>query len=784
MAFSPGTKVLTKAALKSYQDLDDPSLMDGAQQTSADLGLPAPVDPRGQVPVPWRVNLITSKDSLRTVIRKVPHSSRSKFRTVVTRRPAHTIRAPRSRVRAIPLSREETPRIISAHSAPAAALGAPSDASALEHAPNGSSLLHATPQVGSAPQSLPHWTPAPELPRAPPQWGAPNHALLPSELSITPQPSAWNMAGMHPSLPNFGSIPQQNLPAASTSGFTGFSGTPESQMAQLGLSLPQTQNDIRRTVEMILGSLNAPPPQLPAMASQATIIDFTSPTLTTSVPTVTPVPLNIVNSQPTVIDFEALPSLQGPFPNQLDLSAPGIHVAPQAPPAQARRPMPDSLDQPPAKRTALDGSRSGSPPPYSTISGETSSLLATGRKPFQFAVPTTQPLPSVADLQYSALHQQAYPTGWVPAPSAPAPLAQTAPAAGPTPDPNFLASYTIPRLSANTGPQETLNRLLRRDDESALRPDDSVSQYGSNPSARSQESVNPMNNFRGLEGTFLTGTFAAMPKPSQGLVPSHVADALWYHMRGFGTSSDKWPRADQIAKQFTSEAATAFRPPPTPLELPLPGLAAQRADEALMRRQRTYSAPAHIVAALMGDMDSSAIIPLREALASTVDTRARQRIEQTIEFLQGHAAMQLGYALRSLAASYNFLATDRKEALLKLQSAEIQRALQHEKLGFRRFFEREVGPLTQLAATSAQLRLTQAALSRIPTGKPRGQSNQNRGQNNNNNNRNNNKQQNNNQNQNARGGRGSGGGRRRGGRGRGRGRGGSNQSGSKPNDKE
>ena len=78
-----------------------------------------------------------------------------------------------------------------------------------------------------------------------------------------------------------------------------------------------------------------------------------------------------------------------------------------------------------------------------------------------------------------------------------------------------------------------------------------------------------MLRFVGLESTLFPGIEGALPKPALGVSAAHVAESLWYHMRGFGSVSDKWPRADQIMKTYTSEAAPAFRPPPTPLELPL-----------------------------------------------------------------------------------------------------------------------------------------------------------------------------------------------------------------------
>ena len=206
-----------------------------------------------------------------------------------------------------------------------------------------------------------------------------------------------------------------------------------------------------------------------------------------------------------------------------------------------------------------------------------------------------------------------------------------------------------------------------------------------------------------------------MPKPSLGIVPSQLTNALWYHMRGFSTGADRWPKADQIGKTFTAETAPAFRPPRTPVELPLSTPASLALDAVLMARQRNFSAPAHIVAAHMAELESGAIIPLREALQSTQDPRARQRIEQSMEFLQGRAATQLGYALRSLAASYNELASERKTNLSSVQSVDVQRVIKEHKLGFLSFFADDIAPMISRAADATQLRLTQTALSRFNT---------------------------------------------------------------------
>jgi hypothetical protein len=474
---------------------------------------------------------------------------------------------------------------------------------------------------------------------------------------------------------------------------------------------------------------------------------------------------------------------------------PGVHVQPQQP-----RPLPslgdltllkrpaDSNEAPPAKRTSYA-------PPLSDISVPESSSLVATKPQEQLFQPLVQP--SGADRMYAQLHQQQTVT-----PQLGNNFDFLQPLAPNNQDPNFhWNGYTIPRLDQSAPPAaqvapapllplgDDINLMLPDD----LAPDDSVSQMGPELARNAQDQTHALQEFQGLENVMIHGTFAAMPKPSHGLEASHVTQSLWYHMRGFGSNSDKWPKADNIAKMYTSESVPAFRPPKTPVELPLPTKPAQDADALLMRRQRTYAAPAHIVAAFMADLDTSVIIPLKEALQSTSDPRAQQRITQVMEHVQGPASTQLGYALRSLASSFNILASERKTALIALQTPDLQRVLTDEKLGFNRFFAREIGPLTQLAAASAQLRLTQAALSRYPgnnnnsRGGQRNNANSNQknaNQKNSGNNANNNNNNNNNRNQN----RGGGGGRRRGnggGRGQGRGgRGGFNKGAPKPAAKE
>ena len=220
-------------------------------------------------------------------------------------------------------------------------------------------------------------------------------------------------------------------------------------------------------------------------------------------------------------------------------------------------------------------------------------------------------------------------------------------------------------------------------------------------------------------------------------------------MRGFGTGSDHWPKSDKIQANYTSQNAPAFRPPKPPVQLPLEG-AAKTSDEKLLRRQKTYSAPAHAISSHLDAMKAQALVPLEQAAAASNDPGVVALISQASTYLQKTAATTLGYAVRSLASSYNSLAVERREALMKVQAADVKAALADVRPGFDSFFGGDISCALITATQAAQLRMAQTALARMA---PRGR-HHNSGNGNGNGNGNNNRRSN---------GGFSGGGRRRGG---------------------
>ena len=117
-------------------------------------------------------------------------------------------------------------------------------------------------------------------------------------------------------------------------------------------------------------------------------------------------------------------------------------------------------------------------------------------------------------------------------------------------------------------------------------------------------------------------------------------------------------------------------------------------------------------------MKANAILPLTQAVERVPNTPAGALITQALTYLQGPAATTLGYAVRSLGSSYNALASERKETVLRVQSTEVKAALTDLRPGFDTFLEGDIPTALAIASTTAQLRMTQAALSRLG-GNPR-----------------------------------------------------------------
>jgi hypothetical protein len=245
----------------------------------------------------------------------------------------------------------------------------------------------------------------------------------------------------------------------------------------------------------------------------------------------------------------------------------------------------------------------------------------------------------------------------------------------------------------------------------SVEPSDSISNVGSSVSdAPTQENV--FQAYVGLETSQLPGLQRALPKFPRLTATAAATEAIWFHMRGYGGSSKEWPKADQVEKQFSSESSPAFNPPALPAQLPVdPGLT--KSDAKLVKRQRSYAAPAHIVASLMDQLGSSVLLPLARAASTVTDPDVMTDLAHIHEFITGQAAYQMGLAVRSLGASYNALASERRESLLRTQTPEIKRALTDNKPGFRAFFHEDITPALQVATQASQMKLTQATLASL-----------------------------------------------------------------------
>ena len=129
-------------------------------------------------------------------------------------------------------------------------------------------------------------------------------------------------------------------------------------------------------------------------------------------------------------------------------------------------------------------------------------------------------------------------------------------------------------------------------------------------------------------------------------------------------------------------------------------------------KQTGFGTVAHIICKYLDEVDSRATIPIKEALAVTTDPRARQRLEQALDFTQQRSPKILAMALRHLGSSFNAWTDRRKAALLKSKamSKELNRLLTNQKLGFRSFFEQEISQLVASAQTNTHMQLTSAAL--------------------------------------------------------------------------
>jgi hypothetical protein len=250
------------------------------------------------------------------------------------------------------------------------------------------------------------------------------------------------------------------------------------------------------------------------------------------------------------------------------------------------------------------------------------------------------------------------------------------------------------------------------DSEISISPDDSASHVGSAASTRDAP-ANVMARFKGLEDCCLPGMAGNFPKPSTGIAPTPGCSAIWWNMRGFGVQdSKKKLKADKIETMYTSPAALAFAPPEAPPQLPLEG-GSLTADQRIAKRQKSFGAPAHLTCIYLDEVKAAAILPLVQAAQLTSDPAVLEGINKALDFLQLRAANVLSSAVRSLAASFNALAHERLDGLVKVQSTESKRAVENIKPGFDTFFDKDVGTLLNVASQTTQMRLTQLALSRF-----------------------------------------------------------------------
>jgi hypothetical protein len=247
-------------------------------------------------------------------------------------------------------------------------------------------------------------------------------------------------------------------------------------------------------------------------------------------------------------------------------------------------------------------------------------------------------------------------------------------------------------------------------------PVDSISNVASTHSSHSSNegstTVNLTQSCPGLETSVLTGLGRAMPKSSSGRVASNTTNAMWFNMRGYARSNDEWPKADQVEKHWTTESSPAFCPPALPKQLPVDA-SVTKSDPKAIKRQKSYAAPAHLITDLMDGMSEGVFVPLARAAALNRDPAVKEQLALAHEFLAGQASYQLGLAVRSLGASYNLIASERKAALLRAQSSDVKRALDSIKPGFDKFFDCDVTQVLAVAAQASQLSLTQATLASL-----------------------------------------------------------------------
>jgi hypothetical protein len=116
--------------------------------------------------------------------------------------------------------------------------------------------------------------------------------------------------------------------------------------------------------------------------------------------------------------------------------------------------------------------------------------------------------------------------------------------------PDLWQGFIIPKVQAvatapyNIIPDNLMDKFLNQAEETLLGPQDSVSDL----SLPFTEPLNPMLGFSDLKLLLSQGWPRPYLNPPMALL-LHICilgEAHWFHMRGFGKASDKWPKADQM----------------------------------------------------------------------------------------------------------------------------------------------------------------------------------------------------------------------------------------------
>ena len=147
-------------------------------------------------------------------------------------------------------------------------------------------------------------------------------------------------------------------------------------------------------------------------------------------------------------------------------------------------------------------------------------------------------------------------------------------------------------------------------DDLEVDPDDSVSSISA---IKHKKSDNPIARYQGFEDSLHTGFARAGPKPPKAIFPSIRTQAAWFHIRGLSMSNRKFPKADQICRDYAGPMAPAFSGPQLPINLPI-SKSVRDADANYKAGMNEFGAPAHIISQLFDELEVTVSRPLARAL--------------------------------------------------------------------------------------------------------------------------------------------------------------------------